>query len=199
MLTTTPNTSTFRNGRPLRTNLPAFFDTNTIYKVYKNRSTKKRQQEKNKRRPNKQSQMNVYTMPSDHKLYSLCQENAALKIIHPEHYELQALERMTLNPTNTNPCWAEELRQTSYKLGTDQQGNFAQKNFRIVSWSDYWRVEPGMWGRGRTARRSNASKRTCEKYIGSKPHSLTGLITGSDTSIAISFGEATTCTSGKSA
>jgi hypothetical protein len=37
-------------------------------------------------------------MPSDHKLYSLCQENAALKIIHPEHYELQALEIMTLNP-----------------------------------------------------------------------------------------------------
>jgi hypothetical protein len=52
----------------------------------------------NKRRPNKQSQRNVYIMPSDDKLYSLCQENAALKIIHPEHYELQALERMTLNP-----------------------------------------------------------------------------------------------------
>jgi hypothetical protein len=140
-------------------------------------------------------------MPSDQKLYSLCQENAALKSIHPEHYELRALERMTLNPKpyKHQPFWDEELRQTSYELGTDQQGNFAQKNFKTVSWSDYWHVEPGMWGRGRTARRSNASKRTCEKYIGSKPHSLTGLITCSDASIAISFGDATTRTSGKSA
>lgn len=156
----------------------------------------------NKRRPNKQSQRNVYIMPSDDKLYSLCQENAALKIIHPEHYELQALERMTLNPKpyKHQPLlgWGAETNFIQTRNRPARQFS-AQKHFRTVSWSDYWRVEPGMWGRCRTARRSNASKRTCEKYIGSKPHSLTGLITCSDASIDISFGEATTWTSGKSA
>jgi hypothetical protein len=108
---------------------------------------------------------------------------------------------MTVNPKpyKHQPLLGWGAETNFNKLGTDQQGNFAQTNFRIVSWNDYWRVEPGMWGRGRTARRSNASKRTCEKYIGSKPHSLTGLTTGSDASIAISFGDATTWTSGKSA
>ncbi len=97
MLTTTPNISTFRTGRPLRTNLPAFWHSHNVQCVQKQKH-KKETTGKNKRRPNKQSQRNVYIMPSDQKLYSLCQENAALKIIHPEHYELRALERMTLNP-----------------------------------------------------------------------------------------------------